>query len=1002
AASVRCATSIQQMANHPVDGEQLGVRVGLDAGQKPDWNSLDDVGTPANIAERLCTHTQPRKILCSSAVTGLLLGRQAFQFENRSELVFDGMPGAVSTHEVVYEMRQPGAMLRHAPFVGRGPEIARLHEMLDDAEGGRGGLAMLVGEPGIGKTRIAQAFAEAAAEAGATVLWGRCYEGEWTRPFAPFAEAIEEYGRITDSFALREDLGPGAGSIARLAPELHEHLSAIPEPVPLQADEERFRLLDEVTQLLIAASTRAPLVLVLDDLHWADKSTIEMLRQVARSASRHRILLVGTYRDVELDRQHPLADALGSLRRETRFERLLLKGLEAPEVSQLMASIGEHDVPQELVTAIIEETAGNPFFVREVLLHLVEEGGVLTADGRWRGDLAISSIGIPEGVRQAIGSRLTRLSEDTNNFLTAASAFNGAFRFEVAASVARLDEMPALDAVDEALDAQIVRPGSDPDTYDFSHALIRHTLYTELSPSRQVRLHRQIAEVMEATFADGAFDRAAELAYQYHRSAALPGAERGVPYAVQAADTAEGAYAHDDVATFLRMALELLPVDDAQRSQLLGRLGLALAWSLDGEAALKTLNEAADAIAASKGDAAAADYLVPAARTMYNASFVKGAWDLAAKALEFLGERRDASWASMQALNLLRDEAEDTDNPGIPLDSPERQDLIRVIKSLPSDERPVGLVGLDYFRSRAEILADSADNATLMTYYAGEYRRGLVLWQREADRHERQGQIADALSDWAQIARCHNALGDLTAADAAINRAATFASRLPPGASPQALQMFSARLDLQSTLAPESTEFLAVTTPLLKEPAAEHAWAAAVIRAIAALAHARQGDQEDAIRWLTTVIPSIERAPGWGASYILLPCLGAATLWTLKRDDHASVIERNLRDKVIEPDFRFPMQDGRLAMAQLCAVQGRFDEAADWFRQARTVLDEQQAQPLRAITDFNEAEMWLRRAGESDMAQAKPLLEAALEQFRALGMTGWVKLAERAAERSDA
>ena len=164
------------------------------------------------------------------------------------------------------------------------------------------------------------------------MLSGRCFEGEWAPPFGPFVEAIAGYAKDADPDALRADLGYGAPPVARLVPSLHERIPDIGEPVPLNPDEERFRLLDAVSQLVIATSARAPVVLVLDDLHWADGGTIAMLRHVARFLPGQRTLVLGAYRDVELDRQHPLADALASLRSEAEYERILVKGLDEGEV----------------------------------------------------------------------------------------------------------------------------------------------------------------------------------------------------------------------------------------------------------------------------------------------------------------------------------------------------------------------------------------------------------------------------------------------------------------------------------------------------------------------------------------------------------------------------------------------------------------------------------------------------------------------------------------------
>ena len=316
AAAVRCAVAMQQAARRRGGGERLVIRVGLNAGEAL-REETDYFGTPVVVARRLCDRAEGGQILCTQLVAGLLAGRQAFRFRDCGQLELKGVGAPVGACEVVYERDQPTVLLTHTPFVGRAAELARLTQKLQDVGAGHGGLVMLVGEPGIGKTRTAEEFAELARTEAALVLWGRCYEGEGGSPYGPFAEAIAEYGRGANPAPLRQDLGLRAAPIARLVPALRERLPDIPEPVALQPDEERFRLLDAVSQFLIALSARAPLVLVLDDLHWADKGTIGMLRHVVRFIPKHRILALGAYRDVELDRQHPLADALGSLRRET-------------------------------------------------------------------------------------------------------------------------------------------------------------------------------------------------------------------------------------------------------------------------------------------------------------------------------------------------------------------------------------------------------------------------------------------------------------------------------------------------------------------------------------------------------------------------------------------------------------------------------------------------------------------------------------------------------------
>lgn len=595
-------------------------------------------------------------------------------------------------------------------------------------------------------------------------------------------------------------------------------------------------------------------------------------------------------------------------------------------------------------------------------------------------------------MRQVVGRRLSRLSDDANRLLTAAAAFNGLFRFDIAASVAGLDETRALDAIDEALEAQLVRPEGDADIFDFVHANIRQTLYTELSPPRQVRLHRQVAEAMEQVHGDKARDHAAEIAYQYHRSSTLPGAERGVDYAVVAADLAEAAYAHDEAATFLRVALELMPEDDERRPRLLARLGLALAWTLDYDEALKTASEAGDLIAATEGNDAAADFLAEGARTLFGAGFQRGALALAEQGLRHVGDRRDAAWVWLTTYDLMRREAQDPDNPGIPLDSLERDELKRIAEGLSLEE---ALLGSRRFSSREDVLARARNERGPMTILAGEYRRALSLWRALAVAAEQQGGIASAMAGWAYVARCHNALGDFAAARDAYQRGEALEARLGGASLYHTLSLGAARYELVAAQLDDlREEDVALIKGLVGQVAAENNWALAAVRAIGTVVFARVERGDESVRLVGALMPALERAPGWALNYPPIPCDAAEALWLLERSDHIEVIERNLREKVVAPDFRYPMRDGRLSLARLCALQGRYDEAVDWFAKARAVLDEQGARPLRAITDFDEALMYVRRGAPGDKERASPLLDAALQQFRDLGMTGWISRAE--------
>ena len=214
------------------------------------------------------------------------------------------------------------------------------------------------------------------------------------------------------------------------------------------------------------------------------------------------MLLLGAYRDAELDRKHPLTAALSALSRVRNFESFILEGLGPDELADLLGIIGDQDAPETLVKALGEATNGNPLFIRELLLDLVEKGEILLEGRGWTSRLSADQLGIPDSVRQLIGRRVLRLSEAANRLLSVASAFNGPFSVDVAASVAELNENAALASIDEALEAQVVRPGPDAESFDFTHAIIRHTLYAQLNPVRRVRLHRKIAEAMERAWGE--------------------------------------------------------------------------------------------------------------------------------------------------------------------------------------------------------------------------------------------------------------------------------------------------------------------------------------------------------------------------------------------------------------------------------------------------------------------------------------------------------------------
>ena len=721
-----------------------------------------------------------------------------------------------------------------------------------------------------------------------------------------------------------------------------------------------------------------------------------MLSHVAHFVGGHRILLIGAYRDAEVNRKHPLTAALGGIGRMRDFENISLKGLGADELGDMLSIVGDQDAPISLVKAINEATDGNPLFIREVLLHLVEEGKLLQEGQGWVSRLSIEELGIPEGVRQVVSNRVLRLSEEANRLLTVASAFNGAFSFDVAASAAQLDEDAALAALDEALEAQLLRSASGGETFDFTHAIIRRTLYGQLNPARRVRLHRKIAEEMERAWGAQAAHHAAEVAFQFWRGAAASGgAERGADYAIAAADNAEAAYAHDDVAAFLRIALDLIPKDDSRRARLLPRLAAAMIWTLDGDDGSKVALEAGQLIAAAEGSDRAADYCENVARDMNSAGRMNSAGVMAKEGLRYIGSRRDIVWASLDEIDTYRSDNEAADNPGIICDSERRRTRRAILKGIPSEQAGNRRIDEYPYDSRQEITSDPNCDDLSLTLLAADCRRALPRWQARAVDAERSGRLAIAMDAWAYVASCHNALGEFTAAQAAYDRAIAFSARLSHPSFPL-LNLMSVRTDFLIARNLGWDEI--VTVPgfdaLMANPPAEFKFFLAAGYANTALAMAQNHQAEPAMQLIALLPEALRRGAPWGLAYAMTACDAASTLWMLQRTEHAEVIEQSLREKVLLPDFRRTMRDSRLSMARLCALTRRYDEASGWFAEARGVLDEEGWRPLRAITDHDEALMYIRRGSEGDAARARPLLNAAAAQFRALGMPGWLKSAD--------
>jgi tetratricopeptide (TPR) repeat protein len=589
-------------------------------------------------------------------------------------------------------------------------------------------------------------------------------------------------------------------------------------------------------------------------------------------------------------------------------------------------------------------------------------------------------------VREVIDRRIGRLSADARKLLSAASVFEDEILLGVAGAVAGLEEDAALDALDEALDSQLLQPAGAVDVYRFTHNLIRHTLAGELSPSRRARLHLRAAESLAVASPDPTPARSGEIASQYHRAASLPGAERGLEPALAAADHAQGNGGHDEAVRFLRIALDLLPEGDTNRTGLLSRLAMVLCWALEFNEAVTVATQAAADMAGTGDKAAAARYLSEVAYACAMAGGVVHSWKFAAAGLSY-AEDRDVAWARLVSFDAERRAAEDPSHPGIPHDSPERRESARILRAARLD--PLGPAPMEgVFDTRTEALESA--NLVVRTFSAGEYARCLPGFEAEAAEAEEQGRLARAARGWAMASQCQSALGRLAEARAALERAETLGARI----GVPILPVLSARACLASVLDEEWGAMADAFAPLAGSTHPALAFGLGWARAVAARAEAGRHRVQEALAYLAEAVPWLEQAPAWTLWLPVVGGLSAEVLWILERFDHAPAMETALREKIVGPDFRFPLVDGRLSLGRLCALTGRHDEAKHWFGEARRVLEEEGGRPLRACADFDEALMYVRRGERGDGERARPLLDAARRQFEAVGMTGWIRRAE--------
>ena len=598
--AIACAVDIQRaMAERArTDPDSaVGVKIGLNTGEVI-REEADLFGATVNAAGRIADHASAGEILLPDAVKGVLGAATTVELEDRGEVELRGFPEPWHLHAVRWEEQASGpAFGERTPYVGRAEERQQLRRLLDEATQGKGALVMIGGEPGVGKTRLSQELGQEARERGVLSLTGHCYEMEGAPPYIPFVEILEAAGRIVPPEAFREALGDAAPEVAKLMPELRRMFPDIPPAMELPPEQERRYLFNSFLEFIERASRGQPLLLVLEDLHWGDDSSLLLLQHIAQQLEQIPVLVVGTYRDVELDVARPLAKALEELLRQRLAHDITLRPLPQADIETMLRARSGQEPPARVVEVIYRETEGNPFFVEEVFKHLVEIGKLFDAEGSWRSDLEIGEEEVPRGVRLVIGRRLERVSEECRGALTAAAIVGRAFSYELLQELVDVEEDALLDAVDEAERVQLVSSAAagGEARFTFAHEQIRQTLLSGISLPRRQRLHLRVAEAIEKTHSDSE-QHAADLAHHLYQAGAAADLSKTVRYLTLAGDQALAAAAFEDALRLYENALSLQPPDDRKgRADLLNKRGSALRSLTRWEEAAADWREALDA-----------------------------------------------------------------------------------------------------------------------------------------------------------------------------------------------------------------------------------------------------------------------------------------------------------------------------------------------------------------------------------------------------------------------
>jgi tetratricopeptide (TPR) repeat protein/tRNA A-37 threonylcarbamoyl transferase component Bud32 len=477
-------------------------------------------------------------------------------------------------------------------LIDRVDEMNLLREAVDRAVRGEGGLIFLCGEAGIGKTRLARELRAYARLRGMQVLYGRCpalFRMDGVPPYVLWSEVLRDYLEASSPEQLYRVVGFYPAEVAKLVPELKQRLAAIPQSLPISPEHERDRLFEAVSQFIINVSREGPLLVVLDDLQWTDQTSLLLMHYLARGIYKAPLLLLGAYRETDVDEKHPLSPVLTELNRERLLQSVSLKRMSSNDVSEMIKRILEQDeVPKEFCELVYEKTRGNPFFVEEVVKSLREDEVIFREEDKWKFK-QVSKIEFPKTVKGVIKARISRLDDECQNILTMASFVGNDFDFDALHAVTDIEENKLLELMEKLLRTGLVKESviRGQDIYCFADVVVRDVVHEEVSHLRHNKLHDSVGNALEKVYSKNIDQHFGELAYHF-----LEGGdkEKALQYFLKAGEKAQRIYAHSEALSYLEHALELLEEKEnnlGQKVKIIEKLGDLKAWMGEADAGME-------------------------------------------------------------------------------------------------------------------------------------------------------------------------------------------------------------------------------------------------------------------------------------------------------------------------------------------------------------------------------------------------------------------------------